>query len=52
LAKVEFIVKDPNESQLFVRCKAEFVRDPDRQWRLKKIQIFNALGDQEIPLAF
>jgi hypothetical protein len=34
----------------FYQCRAEFVRDPDGQWRLQTFQIFNPFVDTHTPL--
>jgi hypothetical protein len=47
-ATIEFMVKPigrVNEAQIWYRCVATFVRDPDGQWRLKTFSLFRPQDD-------
>jgi hypothetical protein len=52
--RVVFQVKafgaNPREEML-VRCEADFVRDPDGQWRLQTFQVFQPFVDSTQPLS-
>jgi hypothetical protein len=49
-AQVEFLIMRTEGATEFVRCLTKFIRDPDRQWRLKNIEVY--LGDHELGLPF
>lgn len=52
-AKVSFNVKAKGNwgaDEAFYRCRAEFVLDPDDQWRLKSFQLFHPFVDSDRPL--
>ena len=37
-------------SEAFFLCRADFVRDPDGQWRLQTFQVFNPAVDVNQPM--
>jgi ketosteroid isomerase-like protein len=49
-ATAEFQVKIEGPQQLFFRCRAVFVKDPDGQWRLQSFQVFNPAADMNQPI--
>jgi hypothetical protein len=52
-AKVSFLVKARGSwrgSEVGYLCRAEFVLDPDRQWRMRGFEIFNPFRDSEQPI--
>jgi hypothetical protein len=52
-AKVHFMVKargDWRGSEAGYPCNADFVLDPDGQWRLRGFQIFNPFVEADQPL--
>jgi hypothetical protein len=52
-AQISFMVKARGKwqgSELGYLCEAEFVLDPDRQWRMKGFELFNAFRESNQPL--